>query len=105
MSAAYEVSPDDPHGVAEAIRQAADGATVHVVRDGRAIADIVPVQPAETAAERDARGRAIERRAAERFGGPSIEDFRRLYDSQGWQWPGDETIERTHLIHLVADAS
>lgn len=102
MSAVHEVSPDDPYGVAEAIRQAADGATVHVVRDGRAIADIVPVHHPETAAERDARGLAIERRAAQRFGGPSVEDFRQLYDSQGWEWPGDETIARTHL---VADAS
>lgn len=102
MSAAFEVSPDDPHGVAEAIRQAAEGATVHVVRDGRAIADIVPADQAETATERDARGRAIERRMAERFGGPSVAEFRRIYDSQGWEWPGDDVIARTHL---VADAS
>jgi antitoxin (DNA-binding transcriptional repressor) of toxin-antitoxin stability system len=73
-----------------------------VVRDGRAIADIVPAQQSETAAERDARGRAIERRMAERFGGPTVADFRRLYDSQGWEWPGGDTIERTHL---ATDAS
>jgi antitoxin (DNA-binding transcriptional repressor) of toxin-antitoxin stability system len=103
MSAAYEVSPDDPQGVAEAIRQAAQGATVHIVRDGQAIADIVPAHRPETAAERDARGRAIERRMAQRFGGPGIEDFRRLYDSQGWEWPGDEEIRRTHLP--IQDAS
>jgi antitoxin (DNA-binding transcriptional repressor) of toxin-antitoxin stability system len=102
MSAAFEVSPDDPHGVAEAIRQAADGATVHVVRDGRAIADIVPAHQVETMSERDARGRGIERRMAERFGGPTIADFRRIYASQGWAWPGDAEIARTHL---VADAS
>ncbi|MDQ2709116.1 MAG: hypothetical protein M3Z25_16415 [Actinomycetota bacterium] len=103
MSAAFEVSPDDPHGVAEAIRQAAEGATVHVVRDGRAIADIVPAHPApQTAAERDERGRAIESRMAERFGGPTLADFQRIYDSQGWGWPGDDAVRRTHL---AADAS
>ncbi|MDQ2707934.1 MAG: hypothetical protein M3Z25_09985 [Actinomycetota bacterium] len=101
MSAPFGVSPDDP-GVAEAIRQAAEGATVHVVRDGRAIADIVSAHPPETAAERDERGRAIERRIAERFGGPTLADFRRIYDSQGWGWPGDDAVARTHL---AADAS
>jgi antitoxin (DNA-binding transcriptional repressor) of toxin-antitoxin stability system len=102
VSAASEVSPDDPHGVAEAIRQAAEGATVHLVRDGRAVADIVPAHQTETDTERDARGRAIERRQAERFGGPTVAEFRRIYDSQGWEWPGDDVIARTHVI---ADAS
>lgn len=102
MSAAFEVSPDDPQGVAEAIHRAAHGATIHIVRDGRTIADIVPARQPEAAAERDERGRAIERRMAERFGGPTLADFRRIYDSQGWPWPGDEEIRRTHI---VAEAS
>jgi antitoxin (DNA-binding transcriptional repressor) of toxin-antitoxin stability system len=102
MSAAFEVSPDDPQKVAEAIRQAADGTTVHLVRDGRPIADIVPPGPIETDADRDALGHAIEQRMAARFGAPSLLDYRRIYDSQGWDWPGEEALRRTHT---VADAS
>ena len=45
MSEAFEVSPDDAAGVAEAIRRAAPGAVVHVVRDGQPLADIVPAAP------------------------------------------------------------
>ena len=100
MSAAFEVSPDDPQGVADAIRRAAEGATVHVVRDGAPVADIVPAQHAD--ADRRARGRQIEARQASRFGAPSIEDFRALYSAQGWPWPGDEVIRREHV---VAEAS
>ena len=66
MSAAFEVSPDDPQGVADAIRRAAEGATVHVVREGAPVADIVPAQPAD--ADRRARGRQIE--ARQRGSGP-----------------------------------
>ena len=102
MTAAFEVSPDDPQGVAEAIRRAADGATVHLVRNGRPVAAIVPSATAREAAERDARGLAIERRMAERFGAPTLADYRRIYDSQGWSWPGDEVILRTLV---VAEAS
>jgi antitoxin (DNA-binding transcriptional repressor) of toxin-antitoxin stability system len=102
MNAAYEVSPDDPHGVAEAFRKAAQGATVHVVRDGRPIADIVPASASHTAAERGERGLAIERRMAERFGAPTLADYRRIYDTQGWEWPGDDVVRRTQV---VADAS
>jgi len=108
VSAAFEVSPDDPHGVAEAIRRAASGATVHVVRDGRPVADIVPAASTEkldtdtdTDTERRERGRVIERRQAERFGAPSVADFHRLYAAQGWAWPGDDAIRAEYI---VADA-
>jgi antitoxin (DNA-binding transcriptional repressor) of toxin-antitoxin stability system len=101
MSAAYEVSPDDPQGVAEAFRKAAEGARGRVVRDGRPIADIVPAT-ASTDAERTERGLAIERRMAERFGAPTLADYRRIYDAQGWEWPGDDVVRRTQV---VAEAS
>jgi antitoxin (DNA-binding transcriptional repressor) of toxin-antitoxin stability system len=42
MSEAFEVSPDDAAGVAEAIRRAAAGGTVRLVRDGHPVAEIVP---------------------------------------------------------------
>ena len=42
MSAAFKVSPDDAAGLAEAIRRAAAGEVVHVVRAGQRLADIVP---------------------------------------------------------------
>ena len=42
MSEAFEVSPDDTAGVAEAIRRVAAGGTVPLVRDGHPVAEIVP---------------------------------------------------------------
>ncbi|MBV9142710.1 MAG: hypothetical protein JO115_17660 [Pseudonocardiales bacterium] len=98
MSAAYEVSPDDPQGVAEAFRKAAEGARVRVVRDGRPIAEIVPAGAPGTDAERAERGLAIERRMAERFGAPTLADYRRIYDTQGWEWPGDDVVRRTQVV-------
>ncbi len=102
MSAAYEVSPDDPQGVAEAFRKAAEGARVRVVRDGQPIAEIVPATASGADAERAERGLAIERRMAERFGAPTLADYRRIYDTQGWEWPGDDVVRRTQV---VAEAS
>jgi antitoxin (DNA-binding transcriptional repressor) of toxin-antitoxin stability system len=48
VSEAFEVSPDDVSGVAEAIRRAARGAVLHVVRDGQPLADIVPAASTAT---------------------------------------------------------
>ena len=98
MSAAFEVSPDDPRGVAEAFRRAVDGAIVRVVRDGQPIADIVPAGGLSD----DERGLMIERRMARRFGAPSLADYRRIYDIEGLPWPGDEVVRR---MQVVADAS
>jgi antitoxin (DNA-binding transcriptional repressor) of toxin-antitoxin stability system len=102
VTAAFEVSPDDPQGLAEAIERAAQGDVVHLVRDGQAVADIVPVVTAQTnKAERNERALAIERRQAERFGAPTLADYRKVYQSSGWAWPGDAAIRRDYL---VADA-
>lgn len=102
MDAAFEVSADDPQGLAEAIHRAAQGAVVHLVRDGRAIADIVPADWVQaTKPESDDRALAIERRQAERFGAPTLADYRKVYETSGWPWPGDDVIRRDYL---VADA-
>lgn len=102
MTAAFEVSPDDPQGLAEAIERAAQGDVVRLVRDGQAIADIVPATTAQTSkADRNERALAIERCQAERFGAPTLADYRKVYQSSGWPWPGDDVIRRDYL---VADA-
>ncbi|MGH3867870.1 MAG: hypothetical protein ACRDQ4_17445 [Pseudonocardiaceae bacterium] len=80
----------------------AEGARVRVVRDGRPIAEIVPATARRTDAERAERRLAIERRMAERFGAPTLADYRRIYDTQGWEWPGDDVVRRTQV---VAEAS
>ena len=99
VTAAFEVSPDDPQGLAEAIERAAQG---DVVRDGQAVADIVPANTAQTSkTDRNERALAIERRQAERFGAPTLADYRKVYQSSGWPWPGDDAIRRDYL---VADA-
>jgi len=102
VNPAFEVSPDAPQEVAEAIARAAEGAVVHLVRDGRPVADIVPVttQPARTL--RDPRHIQISRMMAERFGAPTLADYRRAYDSSGKPWPGDDYIRRNRP---VSDAS
>ncbi len=99
VTAVFEVSPDDPRGLAEAIERAAQGDVVHLVRDGQAVADIVPVATAQTNnAERNERALAIERRQAERFGAPRLADYREVYETSGWPWPGDAAIRRDYLV-------
>ncbi|MGH3829771.1 MAG: hypothetical protein ACRDRS_04850 [Pseudonocardiaceae bacterium] len=99
MNAAFEVSPDDPQGLAEAIQRAAQGAVVHLVRDGHAVADIVPATTAQTShTDRRERALAIERRHAERFGAPTLAEYRRVYQTSGWPWPGDDVIRRDYLL-------
>lgn len=130
MSEAFEVSPDDAHGVAEAIRRAAHGAVVHIVRDGQPVADIVPaarttadaVGGAEPATELDDSELApvematLEARMAnrpetdiragrihaERFGAPTLAHYRAAYAQAGAAWPGEAFVRRHHP---VADAS
>ncbi len=101
MSAAFEVSPDDPHEVAEAIRRAAEGSTVHLVRDGQAVADIVPATVQRSGAK--AQAAEISQKMADRFGTlPTLEHYRRVYQACGQPWPGDDLVRREHS---VADSS
>jgi antitoxin (DNA-binding transcriptional repressor) of toxin-antitoxin stability system len=102
VNAAFEVSPDDPQGVAAAIARAAAGAVVHLVRDGHAVADIVPASAQPGRAARDPRHVQISQMMADRFGAPALADYRRAYDHSGAPWPGDDYIRRNHP---VADAS
>jgi antitoxin (DNA-binding transcriptional repressor) of toxin-antitoxin stability system len=132
MSEAFEVSPDDTAGVAEAIRRAAAGGTVRLVRDGHPVAEIVPparsgdgaakphaavVSPAADDSELDPAGlAALEARMAalppesghasrvhaERFGAPTLAHYRRVYAQAGAPWPGEAFVRRHHP---VADAS
>jgi len=98
VTAAFEVSPDDPQQVAEAIARAAAGAVVHLVRDGQAVADIVPASSQPAWAPRDPRHIYISQMMAERFGAPTLADYRRAYDSHSAPWPGDDYIRRHHPV-------
>lgn len=102
VHAAFEASPDDPRQVAQAIARAAEGAVVHLVRDGRAVADIVPATKQPARAPRDPRHIQISQMMADRFGAPTLADYRRAYASCGAPWPGEDYIRRHHP---VADAS
>ena len=129
MSEAFEVSPDDTAGVAEAIRRAAAGGTVRLVRDGHPVAEIVPpartdpeaTRPDATAAADDAELdpvglAALEARMAalppesghasrvhaERFGAPTLAHYRRVYAQAGAPWPGEAFVRRHYP---VAEAS
>ena len=75
---------------------------MHLVRDGCAVADIVPVTAQPARASRDPRHIQISQMMAERFGAPTLADYRKAYDSSGKPWPGEDYIRRNHP---VADAS
>ncbi|GAA4975686.1 hypothetical protein GCM10025792_19870 [Pseudonocardia tropica] len=106
VSEAFEVSPDDPDGVAAAIERASKGSRVRVVRQGHAVADIVPIAaagPGELRPERrDSRHDQVVRDHATRFGAPTLEHYRRIYATAGREWPGEDHI-RAH--YPVADVS
>jgi len=93
-----EVPVEAPAALAEAIERVARGEVVHLVREGRPVADLVPAGTSSTAAA----VRAISERMAERFGAPTLAHYRRVYESCGRPWPGDEEIRREFP---VADAS
>jgi hypothetical protein len=72
---------------------------VHLMRDGQAVADIVPAASAQAnEAGCNERALTIERRQAERFGAPTLADYRKIYETSGWPWPGDDAIRRDYLI-------
>ncbi|MGH8921672.1 MAG: hypothetical protein ACRD0H_25605 [Actinomycetes bacterium] len=75
---------------------------MHLVRDGCAVADIVPAAARPAQALRDPRHIQISQIMAGRFGAPTLAHYRRAYDSSGTPWPGDDCIRRNHP---VADAS
>ena len=78
------------------------GEVVHLVRDGRVVADLVPAGTDSRAARAQHAAPAITRRMADRFGAPTLAHYRRVYESCGQPWPGDEQIRRRFP---VADAS
>ena len=119
VSEAFEVCPDDAAGVAEGIRRAASGSAVHLVRDGRAVANIVPaVEAASTSrsdgdSELDAPALAeLEARLAHelpecaaagdyhaaRFGAPTITHYRAGYAQAGAPWPGEAFVRRHYPV-------
>lgn len=132
VSEAFEVSPDDAAGVAEAIRRAARGAVVHVVSDGYPLADIVPAtrdvatEPAGDAHRDDAvlddseldpavqselEAHMADRPVAcvvashthsARFGAPTLAHYRAVYAQAGAGWPGEAFVRRHYP---VADVS
>jgi antitoxin (DNA-binding transcriptional repressor) of toxin-antitoxin stability system len=99
---AEELPVEDPAALARAIERVACGEVVHLVRDGQVVADLVPTGADSRAARAQRAARAITRRMADRFGAPTLAHYRRVYESCGQPWPGDEQIRRRFP---VADAS
>lgn len=91
---------EDPAILARAIDRVAHGEVVHLVRDGRPVADLVPAAATDSSATQAAR--AITQRMADRFGAPTLAHYRRVYESCAQPWPGEEEIRRRFP---VADAS
>ncbi|MFN2494416.1 MAG: hypothetical protein ABR608_00690 [Pseudonocardiaceae bacterium] len=103
MSAAHEASADDPRAVADAIARAAGGEVVHLVRDGKSIADVVPAgSHGRISEEAWATTVQLSTRMAVRFGAPTLAHYRRVYQALQQPWPGDEEIRARYP---VADAS
>lgn len=99
---AQELPVEDPAALARAIDRVVRGEIVHLVRDGRPVADLVPVGTDVSAARAQQTARAITQRMAERFGAPTVAHYRRVYESCGRPWPGEQEIRRRFP---VADAS
>jgi hypothetical protein len=53
-------------------------------------------------ANEDERAQAIVARMVARYGAPTIEDYRRVYEQSGVPWPGDEEIRRRHPVASAA---
>lgn len=45
-----------------------------------------------------ARSEAALGRILELTGAPGLDDYRRVYDTQGWDWPGDDEICRRYPV-------
>lgn len=99
---AEELPVEDPATLARAIDRVARGEVVHLVRDGRPVADLVPAGADSREAQAQQVARAVTERMAERFGAPTVAHYQRVYESCGQPWPGDEEIRRRFP---VADAS
>lgn len=98
---AHEVPVENPADLARAIERVARGEVVHLVRDGRPVADLVPGGTDLSAAWAQEAARAITQQMAERFGAPTVAHYRRVYESCGAPWPGEQEIRRQFP---VADA-
>lgn len=100
---AEELPVEDPATLVRAIDRVARGEVVHLVRDGLPVADLVPAGRDTSGVQaRQLAARAITQRMADRFGAPTLAHYRRVYESCGQPWPGDEEIRRRFP---VADAS
>lgn len=85
---------EDPAALARAIDRVTRGEVVHLVREGRLVADLVPAGADSTATQALQAARAITQRMANRFGAPTLAHYRRVYESCGQPWPGEEEIRR-----------
>lgn len=99
VSAFFDVPADDLQAVAEAIARAAGGEVVHLVRDGQPVADVVPAKSRGLISE-EAWATAVQRsrRIAARFGAPTLEHYRRVYQALQQPWPGDENIRARYPV-------
>ncbi|HEU0087875.1 MAG TPA: hypothetical protein VFQ77_09515 [Pseudonocardiaceae bacterium] len=57
----------------------------------------LPPLPGPEATE-DQRAEAVMARFVARHGAPTLEHYRRVYDSCGAPWPGDDEIRRRHPV-------
>ena len=64
-------------------------------------AEALPPLAAPDASD-DERAEAIVARMVARYGAPTIEDYRKVYEQSGVPWPGDEEIRRRHPVASAA---
>ena len=99
---AEQLPVEDPAALAQALERVTRGEIVHLVRDGRPVADLVPPGTDSTTTHAQQAARAITQRMANRFGAPTLAHYQRVYESCGQPWPGEQEIRRRFP---VADAS
>lgn len=77
---------------------------MHLVRNGQPVADVVPATESVRRMSHD-EWQSVQQRArhmAALFGAPTLDHYRRVYESLQQPWPGDEEIRARYP---VADAS
>ncbi|MGH4006870.1 MAG: hypothetical protein ACRDTH_01645 [Pseudonocardiaceae bacterium] len=56
---------------------------MHLMRDGRPVADLVPAGADSRAVQAQQAARAVTERMADRFGAPTLAHYRQVYESCG----------------------
>lgn len=94
---AHELPGEGAGPLDDAVAEAAAGEVVYLTRDGEPVAAVVPPHTA-AALERLVQADAVLAEIVARTGAPTLEHYRRVYESLGQPWPGDDVVRRLYPV-------